>query len=129
MQRTPPRSDQGQGGSVTAEAALTLPVVMAVVLVVAWALSLGVAEIRAVDAARDGARQAARGDDPAAVREAAERTAPSGSRIQLHRDGDMVAVTVSVVAHAPRWLLVPLPPVHLSSTSTVEVEGDESPNT
>lgn len=116
-------------GSVTAEAAMTLPILMAVVLLLAWLISLGVAEVTLVDAARDGARQAARGDDLAAVRQAAERTAPEGSRVTIHRSGDTVAVTVSVVGRSPRWLLVPLPPVHLSSTSTVEVEGDQSPST
>jgi hypothetical protein len=50
-------------------------------------------QVRCVDAAREAARLAARGDDRTAV-EAARRIAPSGARIQVRRDGDFFVATV-----------------------------------
>jgi hypothetical protein len=54
-------------------------------------------QVRCVDAAREAARLAARGDDRSAV-EAARRIAPVGARVRVHRDGDFVVATV--VAHS-----------------------------
>lgn len=54
-------------------------------------------QVRCVDAAREAARLAARGDDRSAV-DAARRIAPGGARIQVHRDGDFFVVMV--VAHS-----------------------------
>lgn len=48
--------------------------------------------IRCVDAAREAARLAARGDDGSP---AARAIAPEGAAIQLRRDGEHVVVTVS----------------------------------
>lgn len=48
--------------------------------------------IRCVDAAREAARLAARGDDGAA---AARAIAPDGAAIQLRRDGEHVVAIVS----------------------------------
>ena len=54
-------------------------------------------QVRCVDAAREAARLAARGDDRSAV-EAAQRIAPPAARIQVRRDGDFLVATV--VAHS-----------------------------
>ena len=54
-------------------------------------------QVRCVDAAREAARLAARGDDRSAV-DAARRIAPGGARIQVHRDGDFFVATV--VSHS-----------------------------
>lgn len=54
-------------------------------------------QVRCVDAAREAARLAARGDERSAV-DAARRVAPTGARVQVHRDGDFVVATV--VAHS-----------------------------
>ncbi len=54
-------------------------------------------QVRCVDAAREAARLAARGDERSAI-DAARRVAPSGARVQLHRDGDFLVATV--VAHS-----------------------------
>ena len=50
-------------------------------------------QVRCIDAAREAARLASRGDQRSAV-EAARRIAPAGARIQLRRDGDFVEATV-----------------------------------
>ena len=54
-------------------------------------------QVRCVDAAREAARLAARGDERSAV-EAARRIAPGGARVQVRRDGDFLVATV--VAHS-----------------------------
>jgi hypothetical protein len=52
-------------------------------------------QVRCIDAAREAARLAARGDQPSAVA-AARRLAPSGARVDLRRDGDFLVATVVV---------------------------------
>ncbi|MCV7153445.1 TadE family type IV pilus minor pilin [Mycolicibacterium pyrenivorans] len=51
-------------------------------------------QVRCVDAAREAARLAARGDDGAAAR-AARTVAPAGAVLDLRRDGDDVVATVT----------------------------------
>lgn len=51
-------------------------------------------QVRCIDAAREAARLAARGDDRSAVA-AAVRLAPAGARVDLHRDGDFLVATVA----------------------------------
>jgi hypothetical protein len=54
-------------------------------------------QVRCVDAAREAARLAARGNERVAV-ETARRVAPVGAWIQLRRDGDFF--TAMVAAHS-----------------------------
>ncbi len=54
-------------------------------------------QVRCVDAAREAARLAARGDERSALA-AARRIAPVGSRVEVHRDGEFLVATV--VAHS-----------------------------
>lgn len=54
-------------------------------------------QVRCVDAAREAARLAARGDERSAM-DAARRIAPTGALVQVHRDGDFLVATV--VAHS-----------------------------
>ncbi|MGH3449045.1 MAG: TadE family type IV pilus minor pilin [Nocardioidaceae bacterium] len=117
------RRRRADDGMVTAEAAVTLPVVAIFVLALVWLLSVGVAQVRTVDAARDAARAIARGDDPDAAVDAAERTAPDSAQVSFSEGNGTVTVTVSTDARAPGWLLVPLPAIHVGSSSTVDVEG------
>ncbi len=113
-----------QQGTVTAEAAVVLPVVAAFALALVWVVSLGIAQVRTIDAARDAARGLARGDDERQAIALAERTAPEGATISIVKSGGSVTVSVSLEAKPPGWLLVPLPGVSVGSQSTVEVEDD-----
>jgi hypothetical protein len=90
-------------GSVTAELALSLP---AVVLALVLALAVGrvaIAQVQCVDAARAGARAAARGEAADTVIQQARRLAPSGAGVTATRNGGSVAVDVS------GWIGLPLP--------------------
>lgn len=113
-----------QRGTVTAEAAIVLPLMSAFCLALVWMVSIGISQVRAVDAARDAARAIARGDDQPAAAAAARRTAPDGSEVTFSESGGTVTVEVSVRVSPPGWLLVPLPTVTVGSSSTVETETD-----
>lgn len=80
---------------MTAELALTLP---AVVLVLSALLGAGQvigAQLRCVDAARAGARLAARGEPIALVAVVGRRLAPDGGQVQVSTGGGVVTVGVS----------------------------------
>lgn len=59
-----------------------------------WAVTVSVDQIRCVDAAREGARAAARAEEPATVRELVRSVAPNGARLELRPDGDLIRVRV-----------------------------------
>ncbi|MGY5124112.1 TadE family type IV pilus minor pilin [Streptomyces nigrescens] len=82
-------------GFVTAETAVVIPVLVAVVAALVWGLMAVCARIECVDAARAGARAAARSEPRAAVISAARSAAPRGARIVLAREGDLVRVRVA----------------------------------
>lgn len=115
----------GQRGTVTVEAAVVLPIIAAFALTLVWMLTVGIAKVETVDAARDAARAIARGDDPEQARVIAARTAPPDADIHISEDrtGE-VTVTVSVRAEPPGWLLVPLPAVDVGSQATTLVEAE-----
>jgi Flp pilus assembly protein TadG len=80
---------------VTAETALVLPVLLMVLAAAVAALTVVGAHLRCVDAAREGARAAARGEPTAEVVELARRAGPRGAQVAMAADGDRVVVTVA----------------------------------
>ncbi|MEU9210152.1 TadE family type IV pilus minor pilin [Streptomyces sp. NPDC048415] len=87
------------GGFVTAEAAVVLPSLVLVGMSLVWALLAASAQIQCADAARVGARAAARQDPPDTVLATTRRAAPRGARVTVSREDDLVRVTV--VARTP----------------------------
>ena len=92
MTHPDPRADRG---TVTAEIAVALPALVVLVMAAVTAVAVVTAQLRCVDAAREAARAAARGEPPAAVRDVARRAAPSGAGVTLASTGDRVSVAVS----------------------------------
>ncbi|MEU0055114.1 TadE family type IV pilus minor pilin [Streptomyces sp. NPDC006334] len=82
-------------GFVTAESAVVLPVLVAFAMALVWGLLVMAAQIQCVDAARAGARAAARQDPEGAVVAMAREIAPRGARVTVSREGDRVRVTVA----------------------------------
>lgn len=111
---------------VTAEAALVLPLIAIFALALVWLMTVGIAEVRVVDAARDAARAVARGEDDTAAAGAARRTAGSDAGVTVRRGSGLVSVTVTERVSPPGWLLVPLPSVTVSSHSSVEAEDEHA---
>lgn len=92
---------RGESGAVTAETAVALPVIVVFTLSMAWLVSVGVTQVRALDAARETARAAARSEDTGQALALGRRVAPAGSRISVgHGDGTVV-VTVSSPVNGP----------------------------
>ncbi|WP_297731998.1 TadE family type IV pilus minor pilin [Mycobacterium sp.] len=92
----------------------TLVVVLVLCLAGVTAVSM---QVRCVDAAREAARLAARGDDRSAL-DAARRIAPAGSRVQVRRDGDFLVATV--VAHSK---LLPSLDIAAKAVAAAEPQG------
>ncbi|MFH8726435.1 TadE family type IV pilus minor pilin [Streptomyces termitum] len=95
-------------GAVTVEAAVALPVLAAFAMVLLWGLVACAVQIRCVDAARAGARAAARSEPSDAVVAAARATAPEGARVTVARDGELWRVTVEATVPGPGGLGVNL---------------------
>lgn len=95
-------------GAVTAEAAMAIPVLVLFALALLWALMAASAQIRCVDAARAGARAAARSEPEAAVREAALSAAPGRARVEVVRADGLWRVRVAAPAPGPGPLTVTL---------------------
>ncbi len=89
----------------------TLVVVLMLCLAGITAVSM---QVRCIDAAREAARLAARGDERSAVA-AARGVAPAGAVVQLRRDGGFVVATVT----ARPTLLVTL---HVTATAAAALE-------
>ncbi|MCV2491754.1 pilus assembly protein [Geodermatophilus sp. YIM 151500] len=105
---------------VTAETAVVLPVLLLVLAGAVAALAVVGAQLRCVDAAREGARAAARGSAAAEVRRIVTATAPDGAGVTTVHDGNLVVVTVSA-------RVTPLGPVPLSTTVTASATAAVEP--
>ncbi len=105
---------------VTAETAVVLPVLLLVLLCAVTAVTVVGAQLRCVDAAREGARAAARGEIDAVVTELAGRVAPDGATTAVRADGGQVRVTVSVE-------LAPLGPLPLRTRVSAEAVAQREP--
>ena len=76
------------------EAALGVATLVAVLVLCLAGITAVSMQVRCIDAAREAARLAARGDDRSAFATAAG-IAPGGALVQLRRDGDFVVATVT----------------------------------
>ncbi|MFF0289720.1 TadE family type IV pilus minor pilin [Streptomyces sp. NPDC005262] len=116
-ERRPPGSGSGEArgcggggdrGAVTAEAAMVIPVLALFALALVWALMAASAQIRCVDAARAGARAAARSEPKAQVLAAARSAAPDRARVDLERAGELWRVRVAAQTPGPSPLTLTL---------------------
>lgn len=116
------RMTRRQHGAVTAEMAMALPVLTLLLMIGMWAIGVVVANIRCVDAARDVARAAARGEPPEAVAAIGERSAPAGANVDINRHGPDVVVLVSADVRLDWPVLGALPPVRVKGMATIQTE-------
>ncbi|MEE1829252.1 TadE family type IV pilus minor pilin [Streptomyces sp. BE20] len=96
------RRRRGDGGFVTAETAVALPALVLLAAMLVWAVLAAGAQVRCVDAAREGARAAARGEADAAG--IARAVAPPGAEVRIDLAADTVRVTVDAPSTAPGGL-------------------------
>lgn len=116
-----PRTERG---AVTAELALGLPVLIAVTTGLVWLLSVGAAQVRTVDAARETARAVARGDDPAAAVAVGERVAPDGVQVEVVTQGGRVTARARGHVPGPGGLFGFLPGVQVSADAVAVAEEE-----
>jgi len=113
---------RGERGSVTAETAVVLPALVLLTVAVFWGIAVCAAQLRCIDAARAGARAAARGEDPAASAAAARAAAPQGATVHMVRNGEQVRVLVAARIDPPGALLSHLPGIPVSGTAVAAAE-------
>ena len=114
-----PRRDPADGGAVTVEAALALCSLVVVLVLAVAAMSAVASSVRCLDASRELARLAARGE-PERGRAVAAELAPTGARLDLVRTGDTVRAEVSV------QLVRPLP-LRIGGRAVAVVEPGVAP--
>ncbi len=102
----------------TAELAVGIMSVVVVLAMMLFAVGVGIAHVRTQEAARAGARAAARGDSPGAVR-AVARSAMPGSKVSVSRGDERVKVKVVSAVKLPFFGARSL---DVSSSSVAEVE-------
>jgi hypothetical protein len=112
-------------GMATAELAVALPAVVLVILAGMTAVSAVTAQLRCVDAAREGARAAARGESGAVVRQAVVSAGPAGAGLAVGGDDRTVTVTVSATSRAGG--ILPSFRVSASAVALREPEAGDAP--
>jgi Flp pilus assembly protein TadG len=115
-------SRRRDGGMATAELAVVLPTLVLVIAAALTMVSVVLAQVRCVDAAREAARAAARGEPAGVIRSAAIRAAPAGAGVTVGGAGEEVLVTVSARAGRIGGLL----PAFQVSASAVALREPES---
>jgi hypothetical protein len=111
-----------QRGSITAETAVAFPALVVVLATALWGVSAAAAQVACVDAARAGARAAARGEPPPEVRAEVLRAAPPNADVSLTRDPTTTRVVVRAEA---RSLLKDLfPPLRLRAQAVAATEPE-----
>ena len=105
---------------MTAELAIGLVSVVAVLTVVLAVGTATAAQVRCVDAAGAGARAVARGESEGTVRLLVARLAGDGARVTTSRTGDLVHVSV---ARAIRLPLPGRPRLLLRAAASTPVEA------
>ncbi|MFE7106256.1 TadE family type IV pilus minor pilin [Streptomyces sp. NPDC057575] len=93
---------------MTAEAAMAVPVLAMFALALVWALMAASAQIRCVDAARAGARAAARSEPEEQVLEVTRSAAPGGAEVAMQRSGELWRVRVAAPMPGPGPLALTL---------------------
>lgn len=113
---------RGDRGSVTAELALALPSLILVLAVGLWLQSAVALKARCLDAARAGARAAARGDSDALIRRALAADLPSAAGVSISRSGRQVTILITARADPPAGISALVSGPVLRATATGQAE-------
>ncbi|WP_131788071.1 TadE family type IV pilus minor pilin [Protofrankia symbiont of Coriaria ruscifolia] len=114
------------GGQATAELAVAIPSLILVLLIAIWVVSAVSVQAQCAEAARIGARAAARGETDEVVRAWAGRAAPRGSTISISRTADVVVVRIRFGVRATGVLARITPPIDITMSSTAPTEAAEN---
>ncbi len=103
---------------------MVLPVLVVFAMALVWGLLVVAAQIQCVDAARTGARAAARQDPADEVVQVAREAAPSGARVTVSREAGLVHVVV--VADPPALHGLPFQVREEAVASVEQMPGPET---
>ncbi|MFC6079528.1 TadE family type IV pilus minor pilin [Sphaerisporangium aureirubrum] len=126
--RTRLRRRRCERGAVTAEMAVGLPVVGLVLGGALWGVVAVGVQLECVDAARVGARAAARGEPLEEVRRVVARAVPAGAVVLVSRDAELSRVTVSATIRPGSMALIPAVPIKADAVSATEPGVQEPPS-
>lgn len=101
---------------------MVLPALVAVTVGLVWLLSIGIAQMRAVDAAREAARALARGDDEASARALGTQVAPPRATLSIASVAGRVTVVASASVKGPGGLFAFLPAVRVRAEAVAVQE-------
>jgi len=101
---------------------MAVPLLLALTVGLVWLLTLGTAQVRMVDAARESARAVARGDDVEAALQRGRQVAPPGADLVVTSEGDHVVVSGTVEVDGVGGLLGVLPAVELTAEAVAARE-------
>ena len=111
-----------QRGAATAELALGIPLLVSVTIGLVWLLTIGIAQVQMVDAARETARAGARGDAEASAIARGQQVAPGADVTMSDGDGQVVATASDTVA-PPGGLFGFLPAAHVHAEAVAAAEA------
>lgn len=111
-------------GTVTAEFAVVLPALVLVLILVVGAGVIGIAQVRVYEAARAGAREAARGEPSQDIEKAAKRKAGPNSTVTVSQGGAFAKVHVKTTL--PKALHPVMKEVEASAEARTEGESHGS---
>ncbi|GAA1788871.1 TadE family type IV pilus minor pilin [Actinomadura chokoriensis] len=99
---------------------MALPALVLITAVALWGLSAVSVQLTCTDAARTGARAAARGESLTAVRDLVVRAVPKGATVRVRRDEATVHVDVSTPVAPPAAVGLPSLIVHAHVAAATE---------
>nr|WP_305791430.1 TadE family type IV pilus minor pilin [Pseudarthrobacter sp. C4D7] len=94
-------------GTVTAEFAVALPAVLALLAMLLAGAAAGMTQLRIEEGARAGARALARGDDPADVERSVRALAGGSATASITADGGWFSITVTDRVPGPLGASIP----------------------
>ncbi|MFC4054417.1 TadE family type IV pilus minor pilin [Actinomadura syzygii] len=113
---------------VTAEVAVALPSLVLITAIALWGLALASVQLTCTDAARTGARAAARGESLDAVRELVVKAVPEGATVHVSRDQATVRVDVSASVKPPAAAGLATLTVHAHAVAATEPVTEPNAN-
>lgn len=112
----------GDAGTATAETAVVLPALAMLLAVGLWSVAVAGAQLRCVDAAREGARALARGEPTGLAAGLARQAAPRDAVVDVSVVPGRAVVVVRAVVGPGGWLAGRLPGAQVSARAQTPLE-------
>lgn len=101
---------------------MVLPLLVMLTASLVWLLSVGFAQVRLVDAARETARAVARGDDQSTAIALGVRVAPDRARLTVTERDGLIVVHATAQTQGPGGIFAHIPGVTLEAEAVAAAE-------